>query len=273
MYNQTHPVYQGAIDPEEYPHERLVRERVALLRCVKNKSLPNVIGLGSVPEVGKHYLAVSSYHGNFFDFKADKPVFEVHLIDQTGRKKCSLPYEDFDIVDDPWNVMEQRQGLSWFYYNRNQWLRMRLANRDHSNDMASEDYLRENKLALVQYFGSGINSYPFEVGQQLFALSHQPDFTPGALYVIVEDHADSSKSAHGMHSGAFEILADPLGLLDPAQTEWQDNLAMQKAAHPEWFPQEAKRSACAAAAKETKQTKDGGNQNGQKKKRKDSEAG
>ena len=239
MDNKTHPIYRGAVDPEEYPHDRLVKERVALLRCVDNQALPKTLGCPTIPEIGKHYIAISSFHGNFFDFKADAPVFDAHVIDQTGRKKGSFPYEDFEVVDDPWNVMERRKGLSWFYYNRNQWLRTRLANRDHSQDMVSEEYLRENKLALVQYLGDGFNVCSFDIGQQLFAFSHEPDITPGALYGIVEKDTDGSFRATWMRSGLFEILSDPLGLLDPAQTEWKDNLAMQREAHPTWFRQKS----------------------------------
>lgn len=254
MATQTHTIYQGAVNPEEYPHDRLVKERVALLRCVDDKALPHTLGPGSVPEVGKHYLAISSYHGNFFDFKADSPVFWAHIVDQTGRKKCSFPYEDFVIEDDPWSVTERRQGLSWFYYNRNQWLRTRLANRDHSQDMVHEDYLRENKLALVQYVGDKYNSYPFEVGQQLFALSHEPDFTPGAIYVIAAKDDNGSPHAKWMRSALFEILSDPLGLLDPAQTESEDVIAMQKEVRPQWFSQATKRTGITTPANQT--TKD-----------------
>ena len=270
MDNEVYTIYEGAIDPTEYPHDRLIRERVALLQCIDTKPLPNTLGRPSIPEAGKHYLAVSSYHGNFFDFKADRPVFWANVVDDTGYKKGMFPYEDFEIVDDPWNVMEQRKGLSWFYYNRNQWLRTRLANRDHSQDMVSEEYLREKKLALVQYLGYGLTSYPFEVGKQLFALSHEPDFTPGAIYVIVEENADGKESASGMRAAAFEILSDPLGLLDPAQTEWKNNLEMQKAAHPEWFPHEVKQTVCTrSASQEPKKANNGGSRNAKKEKRKD----
>lgn len=270
MDNEAYTIYEGAIDPTEYPHDRLVRERVALLRCIDAKALPNTLGRASIPETGKHYLAVSSYHGNFFDFKADHPIFWANVVDDTGRKKGMFPYEDFEIVDDPWNVMEQRKGLSWFYYNRNQWLRTRLSNRDHSQDMMSEEYLREKKLALVQYLGCGLTSYPFEEGKQLFALSHEPDFTPGALYIVVEEKADGVESAKGMRSKAFEILSDPLGLLDPAQTEWKNNLEMQKTAHPEWFPHEDKQAVCTrSASQEPKKANNGGSRNAKKEKRKD----
>ena len=274
MDNEAYTIYEGAIDPTEYPHDRLIRERVALLRCIDTKALPNTLGRASIPEAGKHYLAVSSYHGNFFDFKADRPVFWANVVDDTGRKKGMFPYEDFEIVDDPWNVMNQRKGLSWFYYNRNQWLRTRLANRDHSQDMVDEEYLRKKKLALVKYLGCGLTSYPFEVGKQLFALSHEPDFTPGSLYVVVEENADGKESAKGMRAAAFEILSDPLGLLDPAQTEWKNNLEMQKATHPEWFPQEVKKLVCAGTvSQEPKQAKKWRNTKCQERKAKRPSAG
>ena len=240
MDNSIHPIYHGAIDPAEYPHDRLIKERVALLRCVDNKPLSNVLGPASIPETGKYYIADSTFHGNFFDFKADRPVFWAHVIDKTGRNGKSYPNEDFEIVDDPCGVMECRQGLLWYYYNHNQWLRTRLANRDHSLDIVSEEYLRENKLALVQFLEDDAD-LPFTFEQQLFALSHDADFTPGSVYVIVEEAADGTKSAKGMRAGLFEILSDPLGLLDPSQAEPEEILAMQMSIHPEWFPHGSKR--------------------------------
>lgn len=245
MENEERRVYYGAVNPADYPHERLVRERIALLRCVADEPVRNTFGPGKVPEIGKHYLAMSSFHKNFFAFDPDHPVFEMSVLDTSGHNRCAFPYEDFEIVDDPYNVTERRQGLSWFYYNRNQWLRTRLANRDHSQDMVSEEYLRENNLALVQFLGSPCGDRPLTIGDQFFALTHEPDFTPASDYIILEELRDGSKAAVKECAAYFEILADPLHLLDPAETEYETNIELQRASHPEWFPKKSSQKSLA----------------------------
>ena len=86
-------------------------------------------------------------------------------------------------------------------------------------------------------------SYLGEWAQHEIALGHERvgdgQFWSGEHEIVVEKDVDGSFRATWMRSGLFEILSDPLGLLDPAQTEWKDNLAMQREAHPTWFRQKS----------------------------------
>ncbi|MBR4656662.1 MAG: hypothetical protein IKO68_08885 [Oscillospiraceae bacterium] len=224
-------------NPLDYTQERLQKERLALLKCVSVSGNSNQIitRKGFEPQVGSYYLAVSSFCYNPFEISTKESDYFALLLDSIGVPGPSSPYTCFEIVSDPCGVMARKSG-DWSYWNRAQWRIARAENRSHEDDMVDEAFLRQNQLALVRYLGSRDAYGRFTPGQQYLALTHVPDLTP-AVYVsvILKDTDGEEKQAIG-HFDDFDVLSDPLGLLDPFQTEWKENVRLQQKNHPELYP-------------------------------------
>ena len=224
-------------NPQEYTLERLQKERLALLKCVTGNSSRDGAGNGFEPQVGSYYLAISSFCYNPFEISDKECDYFALLLNGIGVPGPSSPYTCFEIISDPCGVMARKSG-DWSYWNRAQWRIARAENRSHEDDMVDEGFLRQNQLALVQYLGGGDTYGRFTPGQQYLALTHLPDLTP-AVYVsvILKDADGEEKEAIG-HFDDFDVLSDPLGLLDPFQTEWKENVRLQQQNHPELYPKE-----------------------------------
>ena len=102
--------------------------------------------------------------------------------------------------------------------------------------MVDEEFLRQNQLALVRYLGSSDAYGRFTPGQQYLALTHVPDLTPAVYVSVILKGTDGEEKEAVGYFDDFDVLSDPLGLLDPFQTEWKENVRLQQKNHPELYP-------------------------------------
>lgn len=225
-----------AVKRKDYPEERLEQEHIALLKCVSEEPTTRYYMVQFRPEKGKYYLAVTSVNAFPILEPVSRRADEVRLIDRRGRFGKIMPRADFKVISDPCGVME-RKGTNWPLWNMMQWWEARIASADKSKNEYSDEYLIENKFALVQYPDFKAPTDHLVPGKQYLALTHAPDLSPAVYTAIITD----GRLLYCNHFD-LDILSDPLGLLNPWKTDWHENEKMQRERHPELYSMEKRRN-------------------------------
>lgn len=230
---------KGFVDPALYTTDTLSRDHLALLKCIKDTPVAWSASCEIRPVTGKYYLAFSSMNNNWYGEK-EKDSYSAMLMDERGRGADPLPMEDFEVIDDPCGVMQKKRNYYWYLWNYMKWLHAKMEQRDKSCDLYSEDYLREHRLALVKYAGPGVSKNRrayLKTGKQYLSITHVPDLSEAVYIKIIVENPDGMQETMIDWFSDFDHLSDPLGLIDPWKTKWEDNEQEQKKLRPDLYPQ------------------------------------
>ena len=216
--------YAGCVNPDDFPEERLLRERLVLLKCVKSDTVTYMSGKSFYTEEGKYYTGILRYR-NCPPILHNEATWLVQLTNEKGLEGSHFVAECFEIISDPCGILSS--NLHWQRMIL-QWKKAREQLVDKSKNIVDDDYLRENHLALVKFVWNN-DSKLFKSGKQYFALSYSPDG-----YAVIIDTYYGQRCTY-YPSSAFDILSDPLDLLDFSATNYNENMRIAEEKHPEWF--------------------------------------
>ena len=196
------------VSAEEYPEERLIDEHVALLNYNGNEM-----------ESG-YYLGVCGIYRKLTCFS------HAIVVGNDGRIGPGLPLDDFTVINDPLSVMHCDDPFK----EKAEWRKRYTARLDKSRNIVSDEYLISHRLALIS---------DIVTGKQYLAVSHYPDLDPA---VWIQYICDDNGPPHIFHRSfrEFDILSDPLDLLDPSSTDWKKNVQLQKELRPELYHNKGK---------------------------------
>ena len=214
------------VDPADYDDARLSSERVALVRAISDEpfEVNNITHFYMELEKGAHYLMVFKAYW-FLSPEGEDNKLRFVLIGEDERPGSSAPAKFFEVVSDPLKLTTSKIHPD---IRRNDWRIARSARLDKSKNMVSDDYLVKNRLALI----IGANKdHKDTFGKQYLAYTHVPDLSAAAYVKIIRnDHIRGEQFAD------FDILSDPLGVLDFTKTDWKENEERFKKLRPELFP-------------------------------------
>lgn len=224
------------VNPLDYPTERLQSEHLALLKCVNDKPMKWFAGIGEQPVKDRYYLAVSSGINNPFGIYChEDPLFLAGILQEDNRSITCLLYSNFEIIDDPHGVMAKKTGFNWFLWNKLKWMEAKANMMDRQTFLYDESFLMENRFALIRYPDTSAASGDFIPGRQYLAITQEPDVSPCVyLHILLKRPDGKEKYSIGMFS-KFDMLSDPLGLLDPWKTNWHENVRMQRQLRPDLY--------------------------------------
>ena len=228
------------VNPSDYPVSRLEREHLALLKCINDTPIIRNNCIGEKPEPGKYYLAISSGVQNSFGvYLNEEPRYIACTLKEDNRTMESFPYEDFEVEEDPHGVMEKKTGLYWVLWNRLKWEEAKAALMDKKTFLYDDEFLIQNRFALVQYSDTSDTYGNLLPGRQYLAVTQEPDISPCVYIHILSGHPDEKARVSIYRSSQFDLLSDPLGLLNPWKTDWKKNIELQKQIHPGLYTKSA----------------------------------
>ena len=224
------------VNPSDYPESRLKREHLALLKCIDDKPIMWNNTAGEQPQIGKYYLAISSGVLNSFGvLLREKPQFTAYILREDNHTRCTLFYDNFEIVEDPHGVMEKKTGFHWPLWQELKWKEAKAAMMNKQTFLYDEQFLKENRLALVRYPETAKANESFVPGRQYLAITQEPDISECVYIHILREYPDKKPEYEIAMFSAFDILSDPLGLLNPWKTDWHDNKLRQMQLRPELY--------------------------------------
>ncbi len=210
------------VKPTDYPIDRLKRERLALVKCVNNEPFVNYRGVAFYPQIGKYYTAISINR----DFRN---LHKVEIKLTNGRRLgCSYPGFDFTVARDPGCILS---GINSLGCNIYLWRQAKKKLVDKNHNIVSDEWLKEHSLALVQYPNDSEPTDLLIPGRQYYALSFPYD----GLEVYVGEGLENG-DCYLFSYDAFDILSDPLGVLDYRREDYDEVIKKQRQIHFDLFP-------------------------------------
>jgi len=228
------------VKPSDYPASRLQREHLALLKCVSDTPLVWNGFSGKKPEPGKYYLAISSDLLNVFGAHLDEePLYMACILDEDNRKIIYMPYEDFTVSRDPHDVMKKKKSFNWMLWNRLKWKEAKAALLDRRTFLYDDNYLVRNRFALVRYPDMADADGDLIPGKQYLAVTQEPDLSPCVYIHILSGDPDAKAKVSIEQFSRFDLLSDPLRLLNPWETDWKKNIELQRELRPDLYRKRA----------------------------------
>ena len=102
--NEKIQPYAGCVNPDDFPEERLLRERLVLLKCVKKDIHSVLSGDGESIEVGEYYIGIAYYDRMMPPEYTD---IRRHIILADSDGSLGTPFQEccFRVISDPCEIM------------------------------------------------------------------------------------------------------------------------------------------------------------------------
>ena len=135
-------------------------------------------------------------------------------------------------------VRERREDMVKLSSNMTK-LPSKAALMDKQTFLYDDEFLIQNRFALVQYSDTSDTYGNLFPGRQYLAVTQEPDISPCVYIHILSGDPDTEAKVSIEQFSRFDLLSDPLRLLNPWETDWKKNIELQKQIHPGLYTKSA----------------------------------